>query len=480
MKRLLAFAFFYLLILLTPLVLGFVVPGQELLPPRPFQDDLASGLAMVAFAAVLMEFFLLGRFRPMSGVLGSDLAMQMHQLFARTALVFLVLHPFLYSLWGNRHLPWDATYAQALRITGGSWGLFTGLLALGVLLAMIMAALYRASSLNYDRWRLMHGLMALAVLGLGLHHTLVSGRYAQLPMLSWFWWALAMAALASWLGVYVLRPFLQARRPYRVSRVSPLAQKIWELEILPAGGKPMQFAPGQFVWLKLGGLAPHRDHPFSISSAQEPSGSLRFVIKEAGDFTQALPAQPAGTPAYVDGPHGNFSIPAQAEAVVMIAGGIGIAPFLGVLSACAQQGERRPIRLIYAERDVTQMVPVDRLCGSEGLADFQQILMVEKPDEGWAGLVGRLDASGLAQALASAGVAQMADKAHFMVCGPSRMMDGVETSLLARGVPMSHVQSEHFQYDFSGRSPKAHAIRKRWLALSALLVLLTAVLTVRG
>jgi hypothetical protein len=32
-------------------------------PPRPFQDELASGLALVAFAVLLVEFVLSGRFR---------------------------------------------------------------------------------------------------------------------------------------------------------------------------------------------------------------------------------------------------------------------------------------------------------------------------------------------------------------------------------------------------------------------------------
>lgn len=476
MKRLLTFSVFYLAILLAPLVLSFIVPGPEMREPRPLLDDLASGLAMVAFAAVLMEFFLLGRFRPMSRALGSDLAMQAHQLFARTALVFLLVHPFLYSLWGSRHLPMDVSYAQALRITGGSWALFTGLLALGALLALVMIALLRARGLEYDRWRLWHGLLALAVLGLGLHHTLVAGRYAQLPLLQWFWWTLAMLALASWLGVYMVRPVLQARQPFRLRRVTPLAHKIRELEIVPAGGKPLSFVPGQFVWLKLGGLAPHRDHPFSISSAPQTPGNLCFVIKEAGDFTQALPRLAPGTVAYVDGPYGNFRIPDDAAAIVMIAGGIGIAPFLGLLAACAQQGEQRPIRLIYADHDVSQMVKVDELCGSGGPADFRQLLMVEKPGDGWEGLVGRLDADGLARALAADGVTQVIDKAHFMVCGPGRMMDGVETTLVTRGVPLERVQSEHFQYDFSGRSPKADAIKKGWLGVSAVLVLLSALM----
>jgi len=481
MYRLLIFALFYLLLLLVPLALSFLGPDSQVMPPRPLRDEFAAGLAMVGFTAVLLEFFLLGRFRPLSRTLGSDLAMQAHQLLARSALVFLCLHPFLYSLWGQQHRPWDESYAQALRIGGGSWGLFTGLLALGALLAMVVLALGPARRNNYDRWRLGHGVLALGVLILGLHHTLASGRYAQLPALQVFWSILALLAAASWFGVYLLRPLLQKGQSYRLSLVKPLAERIWEIEITPTCGSPMRFSPGQFAWLKLGGLAPHKDHPFSISSAPLANGSLKFIVKEAGDFTQALPGQVIGTVAYVDGPYGNFSIPEKAQAIIMLAGGIGIASFTGLLADCAQRGERRPIRLIYAEHNPAQMVALADLCHCQNLTDFQLLPMVEKPGADWNGLVGRLDAQGLAKALAHPAVASMAGQAHYMVCGPAAMMDGVESHLIANGVPMERVQSEHFQYDFHGRSPRALLLRRGWLVLSLMAGFLSAlVLSLRG
>jgi hypothetical protein len=42
----------------------------------------------------------------------------------------------------------------------------------------------------------MHGALALSELGLGLHHTLVSGRFAQLGAVVAVWWTLAGLALA--------------------------------------------------------------------------------------------------------------------------------------------------------------------------------------------------------------------------------------------------------------------------------------------
>jgi predicted ferric reductase len=150
----------------------------------------------------------------LSGLLGSDLLMQTHQLFARTAVLLLLLHPFFYTLWRAPPGPLGASTDQALRIGSGSWGLATGLLALGCLLVLVASAVWRQrSDAPYERWRLMHSALALAVLGFGLHHTLVSGRYAQLDAVAALWWALSALALLSWLWVYLVRRLWQGAHP---------------------------------------------------------------------------------------------------------------------------------------------------------------------------------------------------------------------------------------------------------------------------
>ena len=82
----------YLLIALAPLALSYL---QDL-PPRSFTDELSSALAMIAFAMLLMEFVLSGRFKSVSGHTGIDLTMRFHQLIARTLTAFILIHPFMY------------------------------------------------------------------------------------------------------------------------------------------------------------------------------------------------------------------------------------------------------------------------------------------------------------------------------------------------------------------------------------------------
>lgn len=482
----------YLGLLLAPLGISFFSSQAGHLLPRPVADDIASGLAMVGFAAIGVEFFLLGRFRPLSTLLGSDLLMQSHQLMARTLAIFLLVHPFIYSLWGEPARTSDPGFAQALMIGGPS--LLTGVLAWLALIVLIISAIRHSKpGVDYDRWRRMHGILALVVVALGLHHTLSAGRYAKLAGVAGFWWALCGLGVLSLAWVYGVRPFLQKRRPYEVVSVTPQAHKTYALVLAPKGHRGLCFRPGQFVWLKLGSIAPTHDHPFSIASSPGESRTLSLLIKTVGDFTARIPSLDAKTPAYLDGPHGHFQIPASAPAVVMIAGGIGVAPFLSLLADCAGKNDSRPIRLIYGNRLPEQAVDVHRICGTENLGDFLRLDVLGETGrasgvlrDSPSGVTSRISADGLSGALsgqldfvtletilARPEIGPLKGEAIFMICGPSEMIDSVEESLVRLGIPLSRIISEKFQYDMGSRSPRTQRTRALWMATS--FTLLTAI-----
>ncbi|MEP3561930.1 MAG: ferric reductase-like transmembrane domain-containing protein, partial [Marinobacter sp.] len=114
----------YLVAVTFPLILSALVGG----PPRQFHQELASGFGMLAFSMVLMEFILSGRFKVISNGVGMDVTMRLHQMMARTALVFALLHPFLYQgtpSGGPR--PWDPT--RELTLTTDFSALASGIAA---------------------------------------------------------------------------------------------------------------------------------------------------------------------------------------------------------------------------------------------------------------------------------------------------------------------------------------------------------------
>lgn len=414
-------------------------------PPRGWRDELATGLALVGFVIFYLEFLLSGRFRVISGRIGIDRTMGAHQLFARTALVFLLLHPFLYSgAFAPFELPFDPTGRYRSGLEAGS--IASGVLAWILLALLVITAIGRDQLPGpYEVWRVTHGLGALLVAGLGTHHALEAGRYSADPLLAGLWLGLLALALFTLLDVYLFRPLRELAAPWRIEAVERIADRIWSVRLREERPGRFRFAAGQFAWATLD-RSPFSvvEHPFSIASAPADLPRLEFVIKEAGDFTSRVDRLRVGGRAHLDGPHGSFTLEGRrAAGVALIAGGVGIAPMLGLLRQAAAEGDRRPWLLLYGNRHAGQIVHGDELAALATRIDLRIVHVLGEPPAGWAGEVGTLDPPLLARHIEAA---RMADWLFF-VCGPPPMIDGVEKALVGLGIPLRQIVAERFRYD---------------------------------
>ncbi len=208
-----------------------------------------------------------------------------------------------------------------------------------------------------------------------------------------------------------------------------------------------RFRAGQFAWFTLD-RSPFSvvEHPFSIASAPADLPNLELVIKEAGDFTSRLDRLRVGGRAHLDGPHGNFTLEGRtADGLVVIAGGVGIAPMFSLLRQAAAERDPRPWLLLYGNRHAGQIVHGAELDSLHGRLDFEVVHLLGEPPPGWAGEVGQFDRAFLARHVR---LPQMAGRLFF-VCGPPAMIDTVERALVELGVPLGRIVAERFRYDWA-------------------------------
>ena len=286
--------------------------------------------------------------------------------------------------------------------------------------------------------------MALAIAVLGTHHTVSVGTYSADRWLAAFWIVATSLALLAMLHVYVLKPLLQRRAPYRVVSNRKVADRMWDLAVEPEHGSAMRFASGQFVWLNLG-HSPFSltEHPFSISSAPVDRRRISFTIKESGDFTRHVGSIAIGTRAYLDGPYGNFTLAGrEARGVVFIAGGVGFAPVMSILRQLKAERYPHPLRLIYGNRIETQILYREEIDALAHELDFTVHYVLSEPPSGWAGMVGELTPDIVHKCLPETD----SDDWLYFVCGPLPMMDSVERALLDRGISRARIVSEQFKY----------------------------------
>ncbi|MBM3357710.1 MAG: ferredoxin reductase family protein [Candidatus Rokubacteria bacterium] len=442
----------YVAIAIAPVAIAYALPVKS----RPFLDELSSGMAMAGFSMLLMEFITSGRFRAVSAPVGIDLMMSFHQLVARVLTVFLLLHPFLYTLpMTAARVPWDTDGALALGMT--PWSLASGFAAWGLLAALFGLAWFReGSGMRYETWRGLHGAGAGLIALFGLHHTLDAGRYADAPHLAAFWAMAVAVAFGALAWIHVVRPLYQARHAWRLSRSERIAERTWLLRVEPAGAPTFRFRAGQFVWLKFHrALGRITEHPFSISSAPGALPAVEFMVKESGDFTRTVGSLPLGTPAYLHGPHGNFTLEGRrGKGIAFIAGGVGIAPVMSMLRELRRARDPRPLILVYGNRVEAQIAYRDELQAMREELRLELSFVLGEPPPGWQGPRGQLDAQTLQPLLPR----EERDAWLYVVCGPPPVIDSVERVLDDRGVPLGQIVSERFGYELAALTRRGRLV----------------------
>lgn len=133
---------------------------------------------------------------------------------------------------------------------------------------------------------------------------------------------------------------------FTLERARQLTGDVWELTL--AGDTSAITASGQFVNLQLPGKFLRR--PISVCDWTE--GSLTLLVKEAGAGTRELVRLPAGTELDTLSGLGNGFDPAAApEGAILVGGGIGAAPLVGLAKRMIERGQRPAVVLGFRSKE---------------------------------------------------------------------------------------------------------------------------------
>lgn len=424
----------------TPLLLASLAAQRE----EAFWRELCIGAGLVALAMLLLQFVLSGRLETLSGRVGIDITMRWHQLAARTLAALVILHPLLLVVSARPKSLESALNQFGALLSAPVYA--SGVAAWLIVLALIVAGLLRTRiPVPYEVWRLFHALGGVIAAGLTAHHAFRVGLYSNDPAIGRYWYLLLALAMGVFVFIYAIKPLVLGRSPYRVRSNVQVGNGIWEVTLEPTRKARFDFSAGQFAWLSFGRFPwPGLDHPFSIASCPAHLPEIQLLVKESGDFTRAIGRLPTGTRAYIDGPHGNFTLGAQpGDSFCLVAGGIGIAPVLSILRELNSRQELRPVALIFAARTESELVYREEIDGMAATLDLRVTYLVEHRPERWEGRVGILDFPTVRSAVRCA----RPDRCLFFMCGPTPMMLAVERHLAEIGVPRRQIMYEQFVYD---------------------------------
>ncbi|WP_237061470.1 FAD/NAD(P)-binding protein [Microbulbifer zhoushanensis] len=217
---------------------------------------------------------------------------------------------------------------------------------------------------------------------------------------------------------------------YRIEHRQEEYPGTFTLHLSPEQDDSDAFRPGQFNMLYAFGAG---EVPISMSGPESRDGSLVHTIRTQGQVTAALERLRRGDQVGVRGPFGNgwpLEIAAGSD-LVIIAGGLGLAPLRPVIYSVLRSGiQTSRVRLFYGARR-----PAERLFQSELERWMQALELVQSVDHAvdeWQGHIGVItDPLQAAEFDAARTVA--------FVCGPEIMMRFCIRTLRQAGVPKSAI-----------------------------------------
>ncbi|MBX3611812.1 MAG: oxidoreductase [Hydrogenophaga sp.] len=214
----------------------------------------------------------------------------------------------------------------------------------------------------------------------------------------------------------------------RVSALRDLTPTVREIVLQPVEGVAQHWAPGAHLQLRVRVAGREQTRSYSlVGLPADVPGAYRIAVKRLADGrggSMAMWDLAVGDVLPASAPNNHFPLSLDAPGTLLIAGGIGITPLVGM--ACQLRERGTPVRLLYAARSAAELAYADDLRVALGDA-----LVCASSDRGE-----RLDL------LAALAALPMGSPCY--VCGPAGLLDAVREVWAAQGRAPADLRFETF------------------------------------
>ncbi len=218
----------------------------------------------------------------------------------------------------------------------------------------------------------------------------------------------------------------------RITHIVELTGKEKLFTVVLPDDETLDHDPGQFVEVSLFGVG---EAPISICSSPTQFDSFELCVRKAGRFTEALHLLKEGDEVGIRGPFGiGFPVvPLEGNDVLLIAGGLGIAPLRSLINyIIANRRDFGKVDILLGCRDPQSMLFGHELEMWRKRIDINFLCSVDRAAPDWQGNVGLIT-----QLIP--GVNLTPQKTFAVACGPPVMYRFVIAELLKKGIPEQQI-----------------------------------------
>jgi ferredoxin-NADP reductase len=202
----------------------------------------------------------------------------------------------------------------------------------------------------------------------------------------------------------------------------------------------LTYKPGQYFFITIRQGNKELTHHFSFSSSPTENEHFEFTKKLTDhEYSLALKTAKIGDWARIDAPHGQFTFEGEYSKIVLLAGGIGITPFISIIKNARDKHLEAKITLFYGcrtENDIAFREELERM-QSENM-NFKMICVINQPVSEWKGETGIITADMIRKTLPDY------KENVFYTCGPPPMVKAMETTIESLGLPKNQMKQEYF------------------------------------
>lgn len=206
--------------------------------------------------------------------------------------------------------------------------------------------------------------------------------------------------------------------------------------------RDFKFYPGQFMMVSFPNDPEIKySRAYSIASSPENKKYIEFALDKVAKFTEKMFSLKGGEVLKLKGPYGKFYFDENIKNnLLLVAGGTGITPLMGIIRHSADKKLSNKITLLYSVKEPELIIYRKELESLKSRnRNFDYAVTITRPEESaekWSGRTGRIGIDFLKENI------ENAKETIYFLCGPNEFVKSVISMLESLGVSKEQIRTD--------------------------------------
>ena len=388
-------------------------------------------LGLIGFLALALLIISGETARYFDKYFGIDIIIKTQRKFSIITTLIIITHPIFFALAYSSMTQYFLPQTQTITLLAGTISLY--------LLIIIQTASMLYKKISQTTWQYLH-MLIYALFFLSLYHAINHGSsFQNNDLIKIIFYILIVGTT---IGIiyrtqHKIKTLLKEKP--RIKKIRKETHDTYTL--ITNKPKNFKYEAGQFCFLKLNKNKLYARHPFTISSAPHEK-ELKFTIKNTGKFTETAMKLKKEEPITIEGPYGTF-MPEKNKDLLLVAGGVGITPFISIIKDKTQRKTKTKITLLYAsktEKDIIYKEELKKLQRKNNNLKVIHYISRENKKR----YETRLNKENFLKHIKQLKQKKNQEKTQLMMCGPQELKQKIKEILKEKNIKIKQKEESFF------------------------------------